>query len=162
MRQILSRYLVPLLGSPISSEAGPGGRSCGARGLGAPRLVIYYQTTHDSNNNPISMLPLITEKNIALTHLIVCSFHINSNSEIHLNDFPRRRPLRDPLAGGQGGPECWRQSHGHDRGRCSRLFSTRRRWIRPTRQPLSIIILSFVTRSDNTTCKGWTWTSSSP
>ncbi|KAH8896660.1 glycoside hydrolase family 18 protein [Thozetella sp. PMI_491] len=53
-----------------------------------PRLIIYYQTTHDSNNNPISMLPLITEKNIALTHLIVCSFHINLNSEIHLNDYP--------------------------------------------------------------------------
>ncbi|EON97633.1 putative chitinase 3 protein [Phaeoacremonium minimum UCRPA7] len=34
------------------------------------------------------MLPLVTEKGIALTHLIVCSFHINLNSEIHLNDYP--------------------------------------------------------------------------
>ncbi|KAF4629755.1 hypothetical protein G7Y89_g8389 [Cudoniella acicularis] len=52
-----------------------------------PRLVIYFQTTHDSNGNPISMLPLITEKNISLTHLIVCSFHLNLNYVVHLNDY---------------------------------------------------------------------------
>ncbi|OAA58430.1 endo-N-acetyl-beta-D-glucosaminidase precursor [Niveomyces insectorum RCEF 264] len=57
-----------------------------------PRLAIYFQTTHDGNGNPISMLPLITEKDIALTHLIVCSFHINANSTIHLNDFPPDSP----------------------------------------------------------------------
>lgn len=57
-----------------------------------PRLVIYFQTTHDSNNNPISMLPLINEKGIALTHLIVCSFHINQGGVIHLNDFPPDDP----------------------------------------------------------------------
>lgn len=58
-----------------------------------PRLVIYFQTTHDSEGNPISMLPLITEQNIALTHLIVCSLHINLNGEIHLNDYPPSNPL---------------------------------------------------------------------
>lgn len=52
-----------------------------------PRLIVYFQTTHDSNNNPISMLPLINEKGIALTHLIVCSFHINQGGVVHLNDF---------------------------------------------------------------------------
>lgn len=57
-----------------------------------PRLVIYFQTTHDSDGNPISMLPLITEQGIALTHLIVCSFHINANSVIHLNDYPPDDP----------------------------------------------------------------------
>jgi chitinase len=57
-----------------------------------PRLVIYYQTTHDASGNPISMLPLVTEKNIALTHLIICSFHINLDSEIHLNDYPPSDP----------------------------------------------------------------------
>ncbi|KAH8902509.1 endo-N-acetyl-beta-D-glucosaminidase precursor [Coniochaeta sp. PMI_546] len=57
-----------------------------------PRLVIYYQTTHDSLGNPISMLPLVTEKNIALTHLIICSFHINLDSTIHLNDYPPSHP----------------------------------------------------------------------
>ncbi|KLU82349.1 chitinase 3 [Magnaporthiopsis poae ATCC 64411] len=41
-----------------------------------PRLAIYYQTTHDAvTGRPISMLPLITEKHIALTHLIVCTLH---------------------------------------------------------------------------------------
>lgn len=58
-----------------------------------PRLVIYFQTTHDNDGNPISMLPLVTEQDIALTHLIVCSFHINLNGEIHLNDYPPSYPL---------------------------------------------------------------------
>jgi chitinase len=62
-----------------------------------PRLVIYYQTTHDGNNNPISMLPLITEQNIALTHLIVCSLHIQADSVIHLNDFPPNDPHFDTV-----------------------------------------------------------------
>lgn len=52
-----------------------------------PRLVIYFQTTHDPAGNPISMLPLIYEKGIALTHLIVCSLHVNAGSIIHLNDY---------------------------------------------------------------------------
>jgi chitinase len=39
------------------------------------------------------MLPLVTEKNIALTHLVVCSFHVNFNGEIHLNDYPPYFPL---------------------------------------------------------------------
>lgn len=39
------------------------------------------------------MLPLINEKNIALTHLIVCSLHINENSEVHLNDYPPSNPI---------------------------------------------------------------------
>lgn len=57
-----------------------------------PRLVIYFQTTHDADGNPISMLPLVTEQNIALTHLIVCSLHINPGGEIHLNDYPPGDP----------------------------------------------------------------------
>ncbi|PSR81296.1 endo-N-acetyl-beta-D-glucosaminidase precursor [Coniella lustricola] len=52
-----------------------------------PRLVIYFQTTHDDLGNPISMLPLIHEKHIALTHLIVCSLHINEDQDIRLNDY---------------------------------------------------------------------------
>ncbi|KAK0611687.1 glycoside hydrolase family 18 protein [Immersiella caudata] len=58
-----------------------------------PRLVLYYQTTHDSVGRPISMLPLITEKHIALTHLLVCSFHINRGSNLTLNDYPPHFPL---------------------------------------------------------------------
>ncbi|CAK7219817.1 hypothetical protein SBRCBS47491_003979 [Sporothrix bragantina] len=63
-----------------------------------PRLVIYFQTTHDSaTGQPISMLPLITEQGIALTHLIVCSFHIGqpgsaTTPTLHLNDYPPSDP----------------------------------------------------------------------
>ncbi|KAK1776206.1 glycoside hydrolase superfamily [Copromyces sp. CBS 386.78] len=57
-----------------------------------PRLIIYYQTTHDKSGKPISMLPLITEKNIALTHLIVCSLHINKDGDITLNDHGPTHP----------------------------------------------------------------------
>ena len=93
----LWRYLVPLIGAltvawPIQ-ERGIVERSASE----LPRLVIYFQTTHDSNNNPISMLPLINEKHIALTHLIVCSFHVNANSVIHLNDYPPDDPHFDTL-----------------------------------------------------------------
>ncbi|KJR86227.1 chitinase [Sporothrix schenckii 1099-18] len=54
-----------------------------------PRLVIYFQTTHDASGRPISLLPLITEKGIALTHLIVCSFHVGADgAALLLNDYP--------------------------------------------------------------------------
>ncbi|KAF4633873.1 hypothetical protein G7Y89_g4242 [Cudoniella acicularis] len=57
-----------------------------------PRLVIYYQSSHDANGNPVSMLPLITEQGISLTHIIISSFHMDSNSVIHLNDAPPSDP----------------------------------------------------------------------
>ncbi|CAK7233660.1 hypothetical protein SCUCBS95973_008669 [Sporothrix curviconia] len=63
-----------------------------------PRLVIYFQTTHNATTGqPISMLPLITEQGIALTHLIVCSFHIGepgsaATPTLHLNDYPPSDP----------------------------------------------------------------------
>jgi len=76
------------LGQPASEDA---------RTEQLPRLVLYYQTTHDSFGRPISMLPLITEKNIALTHLIVCSFHINWNNTLTLNDYPPHYPLFNTL-----------------------------------------------------------------
>ncbi|KAK0710388.1 glycoside hydrolase superfamily [Apiosordaria backusii] len=51
-----------------------------------PRLVIYFQTTHDKGSRPISMLPLVFAQHIALTHLIVCTIHIHKDGVIHLND----------------------------------------------------------------------------
>lgn len=79
-----------------SAHAGSGGSTATATATSwssstaddLPRLIVYFQTTHDSSGQPISMLPLVQEKNIALTHLIVCSLHINENSEVHLNDYP--------------------------------------------------------------------------
>ena len=43
------------------------------------------------------MLPLVTEKHIALTHLIVCSFHINEGGVVHLNDYPPETALFDVM-----------------------------------------------------------------
>lgn len=54
----------------------------------SPRLVLYMQTTHDSNGNSISLLPLIKEQGISLTHLIISTLHFHEDSEIHLNDLP--------------------------------------------------------------------------
>ncbi|TQV91341.1 hypothetical protein V2A60_009011 [Cordyceps javanica] len=86
--------LAPLLqASPVGDvQANAQTSATTATTTGLPRLVIYFQTTHDQAGNPISMLPLINEKGIALTHLIVCSLHINKNSEIHLNDYPPGDP----------------------------------------------------------------------
>ncbi|OAQ58373.1 endo-N-acetyl-beta-D-glucosaminidase precursor [Pochonia chlamydosporia 170] len=58
-----------------------------------PRLIIYFQTTHSANGKPISMLPLVNQKGIALTHLIVCSLHVNEGGQIHLNDYPPSNAL---------------------------------------------------------------------
>ncbi|UNI16494.1 hypothetical protein JDV02_002925 [Purpureocillium takamizusanense] len=57
-----------------------------------PRLILYFQTTHDKNGLPISMLPLVKEKGIAMSHLYICSFHINAGGVIHLNDYPPSHP----------------------------------------------------------------------
>ncbi|KAL1891027.1 hypothetical protein Sste5346_007850 [Sporothrix stenoceras] len=67
-----------------------------------PRLVVYFQTTHNQQTGqPISMLPLVTKQGIALTHLIVCSFHIgvpgSSSPDLHLNDYPPSDPRFDTL-----------------------------------------------------------------
>ncbi|KAJ3498531.1 hypothetical protein NLG97_g1048 [Lecanicillium saksenae] len=86
--------LAPLLqASPVGDVQASAQASASAQAiLELPRLVVYFQTTHDQNGSPISMLPLINEKGIALTHLIVCSLHINKDSVIHLNDYPPGDP----------------------------------------------------------------------
>ncbi|KAJ4291252.1 hypothetical protein N0V88_006253 [Collariella sp. IMI 366227] len=62
-----------------------------------PRLVLYHQTTHTNNSHPISILPLISNPRIALSHLIVAAFHVNPNGTIHLNDHPPSHPHYDTL-----------------------------------------------------------------
>ncbi|OAQ90492.1 coagulation factor 5/8 type domain-containingprotein [Purpureocillium lilacinum] len=57
-----------------------------------PRLILYFQTTHDRNGRPISMLPLVKEKGIAMSDLYICSFHVNAGGVIHLNDYPPSDP----------------------------------------------------------------------
>ncbi|KAK8001501.1 glycoside hydrolase superfamily [Apiospora marii] len=52
-----------------------------------PRIVLYHQTTHDPNGNHISILPLITQPGIAVTHIIVAAIHINDDPNgLTLND----------------------------------------------------------------------------
>jgi len=89
---MLGLSILPLLLASIGTGYGkPTERAPIAAG-DLPRLVLYFQTTHDSSGHPISMLPLVQEQGIALTHLIVCSLHINKDSDIHLNDFPPGDP----------------------------------------------------------------------
>ncbi|KAK0626990.1 glycoside hydrolase family 18 protein [Immersiella caudata] len=52
-----------------------------------PRVITYYQTHHDKDGNHISVLPLITQANIGLTHLILAAIHINEEPDaLTLND----------------------------------------------------------------------------
>lgn len=50
-----------------------------------PRLVLYYQTTHDRNGNSVSLLPLL-QNHVPVTHLIVGAFHVSARSDVYLND----------------------------------------------------------------------------
>ncbi|KAK0652124.1 family 18 glycoside hydrolase [Cercophora newfieldiana] len=58
-----------------------------------PRVITYYQTHHDSDGNHISVLPLVTQPNIGLTHLILAAIHINEDpNAITLNDHSPEHP----------------------------------------------------------------------
>lgn len=52
-----------------------------------PRLITYYQTHHDPAGKPISVLPLLTQSGISMTHVILAAIHINEDpNAITLND----------------------------------------------------------------------------
>ncbi|KAI0443893.1 alkaline phosphatase [Xylaria telfairii] len=58
-----------------------------------PRLIVYYQTTHSPDDTPISILPLITQPGISVTHLIIAAIHINEDPDaLTLNDHPPSDP----------------------------------------------------------------------
>ncbi|KAI2608569.1 glycoside hydrolase family 18 protein [Hypoxylon fragiforme] len=58
-----------------------------------PRIVIYHQTTHNPDGSLISILPLITQPDISLTHIIVAAIHINDDPDkLTLNDHPPSDP----------------------------------------------------------------------
>jgi len=42
-----------------------------------PRIVIYYQTLHHPDGTPCSILPIITQPNIAVTHVNLAAIHLN-------------------------------------------------------------------------------------
>lgn len=52
-----------------------------------PRLITYYQTLHAEGDKPISILPLLTQPGISVTHVILAALHINEDpSALTLND----------------------------------------------------------------------------
>ncbi|TGJ85773.1 hypothetical protein E0Z10_g2976 [Xylaria hypoxylon] len=58
-----------------------------------PRLILYYQTTHHPDGTPCSILPLITQPGISVSHLIVAAIHINEDADaLTLNDHPPSDP----------------------------------------------------------------------
>ncbi|KAK2608388.1 hypothetical protein QQS21_003074 [Conoideocrella luteorostrata] len=58
-----------------------------------PRLITYYQTHHDSDGNFISILPLLTQPSISVTHVILAAIHINSEPQnLTLNDHAPDHP----------------------------------------------------------------------
>ncbi|KAI8633228.1 glycoside hydrolase family 18 protein [Xylariaceae sp. FL1651] len=64
-----------------------------ASSVSLPRIVLYHQTTHSSDGNLISILPLITQPGISVTHLIIAAIHINEDPDaLTLNDLPPSDP----------------------------------------------------------------------
>ncbi|KAM3068899.1 hypothetical protein ACMFMG_004072 [Clarireedia jacksonii] len=58
-----------------------------------PRIVVYYQTLHHPDGRSISILPLITQPRIAVTHVIIAALHINDPpGNITLNDHSPSHP----------------------------------------------------------------------
>ncbi|KAM4066618.1 glycosyl hydrolases family 18 domain-containing protein [Hirsutella rhossiliensis] len=59
-----------------------------------PRIITYYQTHHDPHSGQhISLLPLLTQPAISLTHLILAAVHINGDPQaLTLNDHPPDHP----------------------------------------------------------------------
>lgn len=59
-----------------------------------PRIITYYQTHHDPETGAhISVLPLIKQPGIGLTHLILAAIHINDDPlQITLNDHHASHP----------------------------------------------------------------------
>ncbi|KAF4912080.1 hypothetical protein CGCF415_v004044 [Colletotrichum fructicola] len=52
-----------------------------------PRVITYYQTHHTPDGKPISILPLITQPDISVTHVILAAIHINDDPHaLTLND----------------------------------------------------------------------------
>ena len=63
-----------------------------------PRIVIYYQTHHDPSGQHISILPLVTQPGISVTHVILAAIHLNEDPQaITLNDDLPSHPRCQPV-----------------------------------------------------------------
>ncbi|EED14020.1 conserved hypothetical protein [Talaromyces stipitatus ATCC 10500] len=64
---------------------------------GAPlRNIVYVQTFTDSRGNWFNLTDLVTQKS-GITHVILASLHLDSPTEIHLNDNDIESSYWDPL-----------------------------------------------------------------
>lgn len=63
---------------------------------GLPRVIVYYQTHHHPDGRPISVLPLVQQPGIRLTHLNLAALHVNQKDDpahiITLNDHVPSHP----------------------------------------------------------------------
>ncbi|KAJ4389236.1 hypothetical protein N0V93_006700 [Gnomoniopsis smithogilvyi] len=68
---------------------------------GLPRVVVYFQSHHNPDGSPVSILPLIQQPGIRLTHLMLAAFHINRKPDpsqiITLNDNVPAHPSFDNI-----------------------------------------------------------------
>ncbi|KAK3359856.1 glycoside hydrolase superfamily [Lasiosphaeria hispida] len=63
-----------------------------------PRIITYYQTHHDPSGAHISVLPLLSQPGIQLTHLILAAIHLNEDpSALTLNDHAPSHPRNTTL-----------------------------------------------------------------
>lgn len=63
-----------------------------------PRVITYFQTHHDGSENPVSVLPLISDGKTSVTHVMLAALHINDDpSAITLNNHPPHHPRFDVL-----------------------------------------------------------------
>jgi hypothetical protein len=61
-----------------------------------PRNVLYVQTFTDSNNNFYNLTDLATQST-GVTHVILASLHLDSPTELHLNDNDITSSYWDPV-----------------------------------------------------------------
>ncbi|EON96665.1 putative glycoside hydrolase family 18 protein [Phaeoacremonium minimum UCRPA7] len=58
-----------------------------------PRIITYYQTHHDKDGKPISVLPLLTQPHVGITHVILAALHLNEDpAAMTLNDHHPKDP----------------------------------------------------------------------
>ena len=81
MTGLFARFLLPLLGAAATCDAQAADH----------RVVVYYQTTHfnGSETNNVSLLPLVQESEVAVTHVLIGAIHVTSEEAgwIRLNDY---------------------------------------------------------------------------
>ncbi|KAK0728168.1 glycoside hydrolase family 18 protein [Lasiosphaeria miniovina] len=58
-----------------------------------PRIITYYQTHHDGEGKHISVLPLLQQAGVKLTHLMLAAIHLNEDpAALTLNDHHPSHP----------------------------------------------------------------------